>query len=53
MTDVVHDTAGTPLELRSPTQRPEGVCTVLVNGVAVVRDGAYTGARHGTLLRKS
>jgi len=25
---------------------------VLVNGVAVVRDGAYTGARHGMLLRK-
>jgi N-acyl-D-amino-acid deacylase len=42
-----------PASFETPTQRPEGVRTVLVNGVAVVRDGAYTGARHGTLLRKS
>jgi len=42
-----------PASFEAPTRRPVGIRNVLVNGVAVVRDGAYSGARHGVLLRKS
>ena len=41
-----------PASFEAPTQRPEGIRSVLVSDVAVVRNGAYTGTRHGTLLRK-
>jgi N-acyl-D-amino-acid deacylase len=34
-----------------PHQFPEGIPYVFVGGVAVVRDGAVTGARPGTILR--
>lgn len=36
----------------SPHQYPVGIEQVLVNGVAVVRDGAFTDARAGVVLRR-
>ncbi|MEN8185028.1 MAG: amidohydrolase family protein, partial [Myxococcota bacterium] len=35
-----------------PNHPPVGIAHVLVNGVAVVRDGAHTGARPGRALRR-
>jgi len=34
-----------------PFQAPTGIAHVYVNGTAVLRDGAYTGARPGRVLR--
>jgi N-acyl-D-aspartate/D-glutamate deacylase len=36
-----------------PHQPPHGIAHVFVNGTAVVRDGAHTGARPGRALRRS
>jgi N-acyl-D-amino-acid deacylase len=36
-----------------PHQYPDGISTVVVNGVVVVRDGAHTQARPGQVLRRS
>jgi len=36
-----------------PDRRPSGIVHVLVNGAEVVRDGGYTGACHGRVLRRS
>jgi N-acyl-D-amino-acid deacylase len=36
----------------SPRQAPTGIRAVYVNGVAVARDGAHTGARPGRALRR-
>jgi len=36
-----------------PHQPPAGIAHVFVNGVAVVRDGAHTGARPGRALRRA
>ncbi len=36
-----------------PCRFPEGIRTVYVNGVAVARDGAHTGARPGRALRRA
>jgi N-acyl-D-amino-acid deacylase len=36
----------------SPRQTPTGIRAVYVNGVAVARDGAHTGARPGRALRR-
>ena len=36
---------------QEPEQAPVGLPHVLVNGTFAVRDGAYTGARAGTVLR--
>lgn len=35
-----------------PTQYPEGIEYVMVNGVFEVAGGKYTGRRNGTVLRK-
>ncbi|HEY8351933.1 MAG TPA: D-aminoacylase, partial [Sphingomonadales bacterium] len=35
----------------NPLAFPEGVETVLVNGVVVVKDGRHTGAKPGRVLR--
>jgi N-acyl-D-aspartate/D-glutamate deacylase len=35
-----------------PHRHPDGIAHVFVNGEAVVRDGAHTGARSGRVLRK-
>jgi len=35
-----------------PRRYPDGIRDVFVNGVAVVRDGAHTGARPGRVLRR-
>ncbi|HEY3280995.1 MAG TPA: D-aminoacylase [Armatimonadota bacterium] len=35
-----------------PHQFPTGIGTVVVNGQMVIRDGAHTGARPGTVLRR-
>jgi N-acyl-D-amino-acid deacylase len=35
-----------------PRRPPAGMCAVYVNGVAVARDGAHTGARPGRALRR-
>lgn len=36
-----------------PTQYPEGIVHVMVNGVLVVEAGSYTGNRNGIVIRKS
>src|SRR5262245_1606545 len=36
-----------------PHQYPDGIATVVVNGVIVVRDGTHTQARPGQVLRRS
>ena len=35
-----------------PRQFPAGIAAVYVNGAAVARDGAHTGARPGRALRR-
>jgi N-acyl-D-aspartate/D-glutamate deacylase len=35
-----------------PCRAPEGITAVYVNGIAVARDGAHTGARPGHALRR-
>ncbi len=44
-------TVGDPATYDRPHQYPTGVKHVLVNGVLVVKDGNYTGARPGQVLR--
>ena len=36
-----------------PHQYPDGISTVVVNGVIVVRDGTHTQARPGQVLRRA
>jgi N-acyl-D-aspartate/D-glutamate deacylase len=46
-----HTIAG-PADFDRPDARPRGIRDVLMNGAPVVRDGRYTGGRHGALLRR-
>ena len=50
---VVFDPAriGTKADYANPTQPPEGIAHVLVNGAFAVRDGKLTGERNGAALR--
>jgi N-acyl-D-aspartate/D-glutamate deacylase len=50
---VVFDPAriGTKADYATPTQPPEGIVHVLVNGAFAVRDGVLTGERSGMALR--
>jgi len=42
---------GTKADYSTPTQPPEGIVHVLVNGAFAVRDGKLTGERSGMALR--
>jgi N-acyl-D-amino-acid deacylase len=46
-------TAADRATFEQPIAFPEGIRYVLVNGVLTVRDGTHTGARAGTVLRRS
>ena len=46
------DTATDVATYMEPRQTPRGIAHVFVSGQCVVRDGAYTGATPGKLIRK-
>jgi N-acyl-D-aspartate/D-glutamate deacylase len=41
-----------PADFDLPDARPQGIRAVLVNGMPVVENGRYSGAHHGTVLRR-
>jgi N-acyl-D-aspartate/D-glutamate deacylase len=41
-----------PADYANPHQRAEGMVHVLVNGGFAIRDSAFTGARHGRVIKK-
>ena len=46
------ETIAGPADFDLPEARPQGIRAVLLNGVPVVENGRYTGAHHGTVLRR-